>query len=100
MCDQMPIQACGSLAPEELMSLELLQCNLRKVDAHSTVLDFLLDTFHGNHPYATDDDRIVIGMNLLRMAWEVDESYCPEIRKLTSEDLLRLGYGCAHHAAA
>ena len=99
MCDQIPVDVCKQLSPDELMSMELLQCQRREVDAHSTLLEFLLDTFHGNHPFATIDDRLTIGMALLRIVWEIDDDFAADIPKLTSKDVIRLGYGCAHVAA-
>ena len=99
MCDQIPIQVCRQLTPEELMSLELLQCERRNVEPNSTLLTFLLDTVKGNHPFATKDERIVIGMELLRIGWEIEEDYHPDAPKLTSKDIIWLGYGCSHAAA-
>ena len=98
MCDQIPVQVCNQLTPAELMSLEILQCERRNVDAHSSVLAFLMDTFYGSHPSATDDDRIIIGMELLRISWGIP-NLIPSIPKITSQDLIRLGYGCSHAAA-
>ena len=99
MCDQIPVKVCRQLSPGELMALELLQCERRNVDPRSTLLDFLIDAFNGNHPFATDDERITIGMELLRIVREDDDLCYPQVPKLTSKDLIRLGYGCAHNAA-
>ena len=99
MCDQIPIGICRQLSPEELMSLELFQCKRNNADPHSTLLAFLLDTVNGNHPFATDDDRITIAMELLRIGWEIEQDYHPDAPKLTSKDIIWLGYGCSHAAA-
>ena len=98
MCDQIPVEVCNRLTPEELMSLELLQCQRRNVEENSTVLTFLVDTMKGENPAATINDRIIVALELSRLIRCADDYSTPDIPKFSSKDLLRLGYGCAHAA--
>ena len=99
MCDQIPIEICNRLTPEELMSLEVLRCMRRNVETDSTVVRFLVDTMNGDRPAATSEDILKAALELSRIIRGADDYSTPEIPKITSQDLIRLGYGCSHAAA-
>ena len=80
------------------MSLEILQCQRRNVDAHSTVATFLNDTMKGNIPAAKPADRMKAAQELMRLGYGSHPDDDPRKPKITSKDLIRLGYGCTHAA--
>ena len=98
MCDQIPVELCKQLTLEQLMSLELLQCQRRNFEERSTVLTFLNDTMKGNNPIAKPGDRMKAAKELMRLGLGSPPGSDPRKPKFTSKDLLRLGYGCDHAA--
>ena len=98
MCDQLPIELCEQLTPEELMSLEFLRCERDNVAARSTVATFLKDTMNGNIPAAKPGDRLKAAQELMRLGYGLHPDDNPRKPKITSKDLIRLGYGCTHSA--
>ena len=96
MCDQLTVQVCEHLTLDELIALESLQLK-RGIIKRSTIAAFLKDTMDGNNPRAKAADKIKALCALMRCGY--GEFPMPiGTRKLTSKDLLRLGYGCSHPA--
>ena len=98
MCDQIPVELCKQLTLEQLMSLELLQCERNQVEERSTVATFLNDTMNGDNPIAKPGDRMKAAKELMRLGFGSPPGSDPLKPKFTSKDLLRLGYGCNHAA--
>ena len=96
MCDQLTVQVCEQLTLDELMALENLQLK-RGIINRPTIAAFLKDTMDGNNPSAKAADKIKALCALMRYG-HGEFSMPIGTRKLTSKDLLRLGYGCSHRA--
>ena len=99
MCDQIPVELCKRLTLDELTALETLL--IERGDAkRSTISEFLMDILENKRHCTKANDYIKIIIEAMRRDYgEPLYNLPPGVRKLTSKDLIRLGYGCDHVAA-
>ena len=99
MCDQLPVELCKRLTLDELISLETLL--IERGDAKRfTISAFLADILRNKRHSVKPNDYIKVLSERLRRGYGESPHNLPlGVRRLTSKDLIRLGYGCDHAAA-
>ena len=100
MCDQIPVKVCEQLTLDELIALETLHIERSNVKKPFTIAVFLKGILDDKtRRGVTPNDRVQVLCEMMRRTIGTSpHGLPPGVRRLTSKDLLRLGYGCRHDA--